>query len=206
MPALSSLKCWRLSGVSEKPEGGSWIWYSKILQFVRACFPHFISTESVLCAVKERAYKGSQHSTLILVIVMIMMFGPIRANWNLCIIPFMRWSYLKRKTLITVIKAWELYRQPSVNREQYLFHHFTICFATDHPIYNHLLCKIDELSFCRLFCDTLCYNIKRSDKSTLLIASLWFSQDEISDQHDITWSSSYHHNWHLYVNHLFIGA
>ena len=74
MLALSSLKFWLLSGVSEKPQRGSWIWYSKILQFVRACFPHFISTESVLCAVKGRVYKTSKPSTLILVMVMIMMF------------------------------------------------------------------------------------------------------------------------------------
>ena len=73
MLAQSSL-FWRLSGDSKKPQRGSWIWYSKILQLVRACFPHFINKVSVLCAVKGRAYKTSQHSTLILVIVMIMLF------------------------------------------------------------------------------------------------------------------------------------
>ena len=51
---------------------------SDILTFCdirQSVFPHFISTESVFCcAIRGRAYKTSEHSTLTLVMVMIMMF------------------------------------------------------------------------------------------------------------------------------------
>ena len=77
MLALSSLKFLRLSGVLEKPQRGSWIWYSKILQLVRACFPHFINKVSVLCAVKGRVYKTSKPSTLILVMIMMFVWAKV---------------------------------------------------------------------------------------------------------------------------------